>query len=376
MSIRLMHLADLHLGAPCSFLGGRAAERAKDLEAAFARALSAAPEKGVDAVVVSGDLFDMFNPPADLVARVKSVFEKVSRAGLPVTLIPGTHDSHRYSRSVYLRERFPGVDVLLEAGTPIRKLIRNQTVHFYGYSGERSESAAFRRSDEDGLHIALAHGTVAENEQWTSSPRDYSLTRKDIENSGFHYVALGHHHNFKEYRFGGASAVYPGTLEGLKFGENDDRYLVVADVREDGAAIERTRFNQRFFREIEVDLSLAGVECGDDLAEIIKKASGPDIMARVRLTGVSDFLPPRKELEARLAGEFFHLQIVDETSIFDSALVRSLENERTVQGIFIRKIREKMRQAPPDERAELELALRLTIEQFQQVHHETERALD
>jgi hypothetical protein len=35
-----------------------------------------------------------------------------------------------------------------------------------------------------------------------------------------------------------------------------------------------------------------------------------------------------------------------------------------------------MRQAPPDERAELELALRLTIEQFQQVHHETERALD
>ena len=99
MSIRIMHLADLHLGASLSYLGDRAAERARDLESALARALALAAEKDVHAVLIAGDLFDSFNPSGELVATVKAAFAKTTENGVPIILIPGTHDSHRYYSS-------------------------------------------------------------------------------------------------------------------------------------------------------------------------------------------------------------------------------------------------------------------------------------
>jgi DNA repair exonuclease SbcCD nuclease subunit len=372
MSIRLMHLADLHLGAPFTYLGAKAGERATDLESAFSRALAAASEKNIHAILISGDLFDRFDPPSDLVERARNAFEKISLQNLPIILIPGTHDSQRYSQCIYLRERFPGVDVLSEPGKPIQKLLNNEHVHFYGYSGKKPAASGFSfcRSEAEGLHIALVHGAVTENEQWTASPRDFSIGRKDIENSGFHYIALGHYHNFKEIRCGKICAVYPGTLEGLKFGENGSRHLVIAEVGESGVVIERIDFNQRNLREIQIDLAVAGIESSDSLAAAIGKFSDRNALARVVLTGSSDFLPVPKEIENRLAEEFFHLEIVDETSIYSSSLIKSIQNDRTVQGIFVRKMLERISTAAPDEKPAMELALRLTVEQFTQVHNE------
>jgi exonuclease SbcD len=376
MSIRLMHLADLHLGAPLSYLGDRASERAKDLESAFSRALASAPEKNVDAVLISGDLFDRHNPPPDLVARVKSVFSEFAREAIPVILIPGTHDSHRYAHCIYHSEQFSGVDVLFETPGPLHKRIRNFDVYFYGFSGKPNRSAVpFRRLEGDGLHVALVHGTVADNEQWTTSPRDYSLTQEEIAHSGFHYIALGHHHNFKEFRRG-APAVYPGTLEGLKFGENGDRYLVVAEVCETGVAVEKATFNRKGLEELVIDLGREGIDCSDSLLKVIRGHSSRDSLVRITLTGSSDFLAAKDELLAGLANDFFHLQIIDQVNIYNSGLIKNIQNERTVRGIFVRKMLKKLEQAPAEKRAALELALRLTVEQFQQVNHETERTLD
>lgn len=377
MSVRLMHLADLHLGAPLQYLGEKAAERAGDLESAFARALDTASEKQVHAVLISGDLFDRFNPPSDLVERSVRAFERIARRNIPVILIPGTHDSRRYSRCIYLRERFPGVDVLLENAKPVRKQLNGHTVFFYGFSGEAPDASAssFSRTGEEGLHIALVHGAVAGSDLWAAGPRDFSLSRQDIERSGFHYVALGHYHNFKEFGYGATPAVYPGTLEGLKFGENGDRYLVVAEVGESAAAIEKTRFNRRTIAEQRIDLALSGIDCNDSLIAAIKSFSSPNAISKVLLTGSCDFLPAQKDLEERLAGDFFHLQIEDETSMYDSRLVRSMQGDRTVQGIFVRKMLEKIDKAPPEDKASMELGLRLTIEQFRQVHYETQQNL-
>jgi DNA repair exonuclease SbcCD nuclease subunit len=186
-------------------------------------------------------------------------------------------------------------------------------------------------------------------------------------------MALGHHHNFKEFRYG-ATAVYPGTLEGLKFGENGDRYLIVADVRESGVTVEKCAFNQKLLKEVEINPALEGLTCCETLEAAIRNHSGGGSIVKVTMKGSCDFLPARAELEAKLAGDFFHLQIEDEISVFDSELIRRAKNDRTVQGIFIRKMLRKMEQASPEQRASLELALRLTVEQFQEAHHATDRA--
>ncbi len=363
-----MHLADLHLGVLFSYLGAKAEERSRDLESAFFRALELAVDKNIHAVVIAGDLFDTFNPPTEIVSRVKAAFAKVSGFGIPIILIPGTHDSHRYARCVYARESFPGTDIVTEPGKPMEKSLNGQTVSFYGYSGAGRNQAApsFRRSDGDGLHLALVHGSVAEGAHWTPSPRDFALSPKDIEDSGFHYVALGHHHNFRQMRYGATVAVYPGTLEGLKFGEDGDRHLVIAEVDKNGAAIERIRHNRRTVSEIAIDLGRSGIRSADELTRAIAKYADSDTVARIVLSGTADFSLGREVIEAELAERFFHLEIIDETSLCDSEMVRSVVNENTIRGLFVRKLLKEIEESPAEDRPVAELALRLGLQQLMQ----------
>lgn len=376
MTIRLMHLADLHLGAPMSYLGDKALQRTSELESALYRALALAPEKGVHAVVIAGDLFDSFNPPADLVGRVKGEFRKVVDNGIPTVLIPGTHDSHRYAKCVYTNNEFPGVDIILDSSRPVRKDIDGQPVFFYGYSGARpgkENRSEFRRGAEDGIHIALAHGTVQEGDHWSTSPRDYALSPEDIEKSDFDFVALGHHHSFQEFRLGKTVAAYPGTLEGRKFGENGDRYLIIAEIGPNGVSIEKMKHNVRTVSEISIDLTSAGVASDSELADSIEKQADPDGIVRVVLMGAADFIPEKSEIESGLTDRFFYLEIVDETTICSSDRIETFKNENTVRGMFTRKMIEKIEQSSGADLTAAELALRLGIEQFLRMSDEDNR---
>lgn len=365
MSVRLMHLADLHLGAPLAYLGEKAAIRSRELEASFGRALDSAAQKEVHAIVIAGDLFDSHDPPADLVSRTKAAMAKAAQAGIPIVLIPGTHDSYRYSKCVYRRVEFPGVDILVEPGRPVMKNLNGRDVFFRGFSGGREKGGgAFARGPEEGLHVALVHGPVIEAGHWSPSPRDFQITPDELGASGFDYVALGHHHNFREFRRDNTTAVYPGTLEGLKFDEAGERCLVVAVVGEDGVAIEKTAHNQRTLSEVRIDFATSAVGSLEGLVSAIQKRSDPDAIIRVVLTGATDFVPAIGEIEPALEGSFFHLEIVDETSVVGGELIRAVMREETVRGIFARKMLELIDKSGAEDRPAAELALRLGIEQF------------
>jgi len=367
MSIRLMHLADLHLGAPLSYMGEKAAQRSKELESALIRALALTKEKDVHAVVIAGDLFDSFDPPPEIVAQVKAAFRKTAEAAIPIILIPGTHDSHRYARSVYRNEEFPGVDILLESGKPLHKNLNGHDVFFYGYSGNgksNRDPSKFHKGAEDGIHIALVHGSIGGGTHWSASARDFPLQPDDLQKSGFDYVALGHHHDFREFKYGKLSAVYPGTLEGLKFGEEGERHLLVAEIGESGAILERTKHNQRTLSKVRIDLSMSGIESMEDLATDIEERADPDTIIKIVLSGTADFIVQPNELKARFSDRFFHFEIADDTSMIDSELIRSYANEDTVRGIFTRTMLKRLENSSGEEKTTTELAFRLGIEQF------------
>jgi len=373
MTVRLMHLADLHLGAPLSYLGDKAAQRSQELESALMRALDLAQEMSVHAIIIAGDLFDSFDPPPELVARVKAAFRKTSDAGTPIILIPGTHDSHRYSRCVYRKTEFPGVDILFDPGKPIRKNLGGREVYFYGFSGGGKSgggASVFHRGPDEGLHIALVHGPVSEGTHWTPSSRDFPLSPSELEESGFDYIALGHYHNFREYRRGKSTAVYPGTLEGLKFGEDGDRHLLIAELNEGDVALERIKHNRRTLSQIRIDLTVSDMNSVDELITAIGSQSDPEGIVRVTLAGAANFIPTTGEIEAQSEQRFFHIEVSDETSVIGSGLIRSIANEETVRGIFVRKMLDRIERRSGEERATAELALRLAIEQFMRISDE------
>lgn len=370
--VRFIHLADVHLGARPAYLGERAEERARDFEAAFKRAIDFACDVAnkIDLVLIAGDLFDTHNPAERLVALVEAQFQKIADAGKRTVLIAGTHDSYRYPDCVYRLRTFPGMELLTDPNIdkPHTITVRNEPVYVYGMSWDPRTSRppydAFRRQDLPGIHIALLHGSVKGNPEWELESRDVPLSLEQLGKSGMHYVALGHYHNFREERAGDVRVVYPGTLEGRKFGENGPRYLVVVTIEGDSVGVEKVGFNQRTLEEERIDFALQNIQTPEDLIHEIEGRAHPNLILRLVLDGQSEFSINGEVIRERMRDKLFHLEIDDQTTAFGSARIRRFEEERTIRGLFVRRMQEQIRSASDEERPLYEHALKIGLEQF------------
>ena len=379
MSIRILHLADLHLGAAFPTMGERGVERSRDLLNAYLRAVDFATGEArpVDFVVIAGDLFDTHDPDSALVYQVEASFEKLHKAGIPAFLVPGTHDAHSYRRSIYRRLRLPqGSQVFVQPVlTPgPRLVIRGEAVQIYGIAYDPAVAqrplGEFRPVGEADYHVGILHAALQDSPTWKIRPSDLPVTRTEIAASGLHYMALGHYHNFAEVREGGSVAIYPGTLEGRKFGENGPRYLVTATLSQEAVSIERTPWNARTLTEVDLDLLASDVQDEEQLAERITSFAGDRELVRVRLTGPAHFVFDAERLKGRLVPRFFHLELDDRTYLVNQSLLERFKDEATVRGIFVRRMLERIDRAGTDrERETAMLALRIGLAEFQNPRH-------
>src|SRR6202142_4739785 len=92
--LRLLHTADLHLGARHTDLGERAAVLRERQFAAFKTSVELAMAEQVDIFLIAGDLFDSNTQPRRSVERVAAELGRLARAGIRTVVIPGTHDGY------------------------------------------------------------------------------------------------------------------------------------------------------------------------------------------------------------------------------------------------------------------------------------------
>lgn len=182
--IRLIHIADVHLGAdtaPLAHLG----ELARFVEQAVAW--------NPDVLVVAGDLFENNRVTQALVEKTWELFRRFPR----VILLPGNHDALD-TGSVYERFDFQGAhpalrvflrpqgEVLQFPDFPVRFWGRPTVVHsphFYPLEGAPQESSA-------PWEVVVAHGEyLPKGEQWmVGSP----ISADQVHAVHSDYVALGH----------------------------------------------------------------------------------------------------------------------------------------------------------------------------------------
>jgi DNA repair exonuclease SbcCD nuclease subunit len=379
MSVRILHLADLHLGASFPTMGERSEERARDFLSAFLRAVdyAAAKEKPVDMVAIAGDLFDTHDPDEGLVFQVESAFDRLHAAGVPLLLVPGTHDAHSYRRSIYRRLRLPGsahafLSPTLEAGPRIT--FHGETVQTYGIAYDAAVCARplgeFRPLGLADFHVGVLHAALQDSPTWKIRSSDMPINRTEIAASGLHYLALGHYHNYAEVREGGSVAVYPGTLEGRKFGENGARYLVVATLGRESISLERMAWNARSVTDATVDFQIAEIREERQLEERVLAFAGDREIVRVRLEGPAEFVFDPERLRARLAPRFFHVELDDRTYVVNARILERYHEEATVRGVFVRRMLERIdRAAGPGAKETASLALRLGLAEFQNPRH-------
>jgi exonuclease SbcD len=379
MSVKILHLADLHLGASFPSLGERSAERSRDFLSAFLRAVDYAVSdpRPVDLVAIAGDLFDTHDPEEGLVYQVESALERIHNAGVPVLMVPGTHDAPSYRRSVYRRLRIPEsahmfLSPTLEPGPHFT--FRGESVQTYGIAYDpgvcERPLGEFRPMGLADFHVGVLHAALQDNPTWKIRPTDLPISRTEIAASGLHYLALGHYHNIAEVREGGSVAVYPGTLEGKRFGENGPRFLVTATVGRDAISLERVPWNARTLQEIVLDLSVAEIKDEAGLESRLLAFAGDHELVRARLQGPAEFVFDPDRLRARIESRFFHLEIDDHTYVVNAAMLERYRAESTVRGVFVRRMLERMEQAPdPGARETATLALRLGLAEFQNPRH-------
>ena len=110
--LRLLHTADVHLGARHADLGEQAAAQRERQFAAFRRSVDLALEERVDLFLIAGDLFDSNTQPRRSVDRVAAELRRLAQAAIRTVIIPGTHDC--YDRSSIYRAH----DLAALAGVP------------------------------------------------------------------------------------------------------------------------------------------------------------------------------------------------------------------------------------------------------------------
>jgi DNA repair protein SbcD/Mre11 len=180
----LMHISDCHLG----FTGSRAAEQA------FVTAIDVACDPTVEAVVITGDLFDHGRISEDDLAWTAA---ELARLEKPVVLLPGNHDLGAWDRFDAER-RCPNANVVSEPDGERIDLPGTQLT-MWGRAMQEHEPS-FRpllglpQRDPSRWCLVAAHGLVVEDK---NSIRSSPITTAELKAVDWDCVLLGHVHEHR-----------------------------------------------------------------------------------------------------------------------------------------------------------------------------------
>ena len=350
--LRLLHTADVHLGARHTDLGERAAAQRERQFAAFQRTVQAALDRDVHLFLIVGDLFDSNTQPRRTVDRVAAELRRLALAGIRTVILPGTHDVYDRA-SVYRAHDLPalaglsaGSDLIVVL-TPDRPDVEYPALDavVYGrcFATKRAPQSplADLRAGADGRarwQIGMVHGSIAI--PGSTDGDDVVVTSEEIAASELDYLALGHWHSMSTGRAGRTQYAYSGAPEPVAVdqdragralavtleGEGDERRVTIDEV-----PVGRTRFERLTF-----DVAELGGQV--DLADRIRGHADPDLVLDVELRGVrrDDLDLDADEVEGILASSFMNVRVRDRSvpALSDG----TLPPPDTILGAFVRDL--------------------------------------
>jgi len=354
--LRLLHTADVHLGARHTDLGERAAALRERQFTAFRTSVDLAIVEKVDMFLVAGDLFDSNTQPRRSVERVAAELERLTRASIRTVIIPGTHDVYD-GASIYRSYDLAGMAhaegdwvVVLRPDVP-EIVFPSLDAIVYGrvFDTKRSPRSPLAgldaRSDTRATwKIGMVHGALAIPGRTDSDA--VVVTEGEIAGSGLDYLALGHWHSVLQGRAGNVSYAYSGAPEPVAVDQDGaGQVLLVALEERDGrhfVSIEPRAVGQT--RSEKLDLDVSGVQGQPDLIEVLGRHADSNLVFDVRLTGLlpDDLDLDPDEIERALAPSFLRFRLRN-MSIPASPEGASAPPD-TVLGAFVRSVEERIAQ--------------------------------
>lgn len=336
--IRILHLADIHLGTelyghvnPATGLS----TRVEDFLAALDQAVDDAVSSQVDAVLFCGDVYRSRDPNQTYQREFAARVHKLAKAGVQVFLLVGNHDLPMATGRANSMEIFatlevpnvqvarkPGLHVLHTRNGPLQVaalpwVLRSTLLLKDEYKNKTLDEISHLTAEKierimvdlvAGLDPALpsvlaAHasvlGAVFGSEQSVMLGQDIPLQKSLVANEVFDYVALGHVHKHQVLSTRPLT-VYCGSIERLDFGEErEEKGYVAVSVERGGAEYRFCPVQARRF--LTVDVTASGE---DPLAEVlaaVAKAEVADSIVRLRIRTSEEKEPLVLESEVRKA---------------------------------------------------------------------------
>lgn len=368
--IRLLHLADVHLGASMSSFGDLAAKRREAVLEAFRQLPDRAREEQIDVILIAGDLFDGPDPEAGVLAAVAETFDRARKAGFPVLVVPGNHDSATLHPNPW-QESLGGAHVFLQPAFDCASLDTPEgPLHVYGVAYDRAREpdplATFQRTEQPGVHVVLLHGSVPFSPHWDVGGNALALPVESLAGLECDYVALGDYHSFRGPDvFDGVPvpACYSGSFAAVDLTETGPRGYAVVDLEPGRDPIVRHRpVSIRPVQDVgEIDVG----GCADHgaVVERVDSAVRGDAIPVVRLMGVPDFPLDEETLRARLVERYGHVGLEDASRYYASDRLDEIAANDTVAGHVVREGRLRIEEAPNEtDRRIGERALRLALQ--------------
>jgi DNA repair exonuclease SbcCD nuclease subunit len=350
--LRLLHTADVHLGARHADLGEAASAQRERQFAAFAATVDLALSERVDLLLVAGDLFDSNVQPRRSVERVATELGRLVSARIRTVLVPGTHDAYDRS-SVYRAYDLPAMAGAPEAGdlltvlTPERPWVHLDTldavVHGPVFATKRAPHSPLRDlaavvAPESTWRIGLLHAAIAIPGR--TDQDDVVITTDEIAASGLDYLALGHWHGAQVATARGVKYAYAGAPEPVAL--DQDKAGKVLLVSLDQAAgrkkvdVEERVVGRTVFQRLEIDA--ATLESQPALVARLKAAATPDTVLDVRLIGVrpDDLDVSVAEVEEALRPATLRVRVRDHSQ--PPLTEGALPPAETIAGAFIRNV--------------------------------------
>jgi len=356
--LRILHTSDVHIGKAFEQFGAFGQKLRAQIKGTFAKVFEVSAHGRVDAVLLSGDVFDSERiSPAD----IKFFMDTVSSIQpIPVFFLPGTwtHDSINQKaifRSRHFQVNKPAnLQIFTQETLETHKLASGRlAIHGRAVLPDSGNPLAGLGPDARAeFNVLLLHTGIA-LPQIPEASHGSLLKREYVEHCGFTYLAMGDRHTFTRYFDKAATVVqYPGSPETLQFRDGEESgFVAMVSLDERGAKVEKIPIGH--YKWTELDLSWEGIGSLDALKKKVADTADPAQLLRVRLTGTitGNESVDAERLAEELAPGFAYLEIDTHTLQYETPL-QALEQdyrEKTVEHAFVSLVKAELEAAPDAE---------------------------
>lgn len=359
--LRIIHTADIHLGARHDDLGEQAAAQRERQFAAFKAAIDLAIAEKADLFLIAGDLFDSNVQPRRSVERVAAEIKRLTLARIRTVIIPGTHDV--FDRvSIYraydlatmaggtagdgmvtvldpdhASVHLASLDLLVLGQVFDTKRAPHSPLHGMGPAVVAQGATPGARAPT--WRVGLVHGSISIPGK--TEHDDVVITADEIAASGLDYLALGHWHSTQSGKAGMVSYAYAGSPEPVALDQDRAGKVLLVDLDVNAAGKRSVTVNEHQvgrtrFEKTEIDA--ATIVSQPDLVAVLAARGDPDLILDVRITGVrpDDLDLDIDEIETKLKPSFMKVRVRDVSA---PALTEGpLPSADTIAGAFIRDL--------------------------------------